>query len=38
MAAFDDFRNPKMLSQGIEKINPYNNLHQNFLMRIHFPI
>ena len=38
MVVFDDFCNPKMLSQGGEKIDPYNRLHQNFLMRLHFPI
>ena len=30
MAVLDHFCNPKMLSQGDEKINPYNSLHQNF--------
>ena len=29
MTVFDYFYNPKILSQGDKKINPYNSLHQN---------
>ena len=38
MEVFDEFCVPKMLSKGEEKINPYNILNQNILMRLHFPI
>ena len=36
IAVFNDFYNPKMLSQKDEKFNPYNSLHQNQLMRSYF--